>query len=167
MPTTSTAAEGDQSAERAIARDTALEPDNEDEMMPPPLPSNAPIDPEKLHILLTYSTLLALTRHSSQPVVELDLQAQLRQLDAFLAGDVTEDGVATHWSAGSAHSERLQQYKDLCYQLVPNLTAAIKKQSHVNLTAQPKNRVQGEENPEHQALSKLFLSSDLVKMYGA
>jgi hypothetical protein len=167
MPTTSPAAEGDQSAERAIARDTALEPDNEDEIMPPPLPSNAPIDPEKLHILLTYSTLLALTRHSSQPVVDLDLQAQLRQLDAFLAGDVTEDGLATHWSAESASSERLQQYKDLCDQLVPNLAAAIKEQSHVNLTAHPKNRVQGEENPEHRPLSQLFLSSDLVTMYRA
>jgi hypothetical protein len=94
------------------------------------------------------------------------MEAQVRQLDAFLAGDVTEDGDATHWSADSKRPERLQQYKDLCNQLVPNLTAAIKKQSQMNLNVQPKSRVHGDKNPEHRSFWKLFLAPNLVTMYG-
>ena len=162
-----TIAGGDRVSERAPAEDTALNRDDEDETKTSLAASNVALDPEKLHILLTYSTLLALTRHPSQPVVDLDIAAQVRQLDAFLAGDVTEDGVATHWSAKSNGSERLQQYQNLCDRLVPNLTAAIKKQSHANLNAEPKNHVHGDRNPEHQSLSQLFLSKDLVTLYGA
>lgn len=136
-------------------------------MPPPPISSNVPLDSEKLHILLTYSTLLALTRHSSQPVVDLDMLAQVRQLDAFSAGDITEHGVATHWSAESQRPERLQRYQRSCDELVPTLTAAIKKQSQANLKAESKNRVHGDGNPEHQSLSHLFLAKNLVTMYGA
>ncbi|KAI4617172.1 uncharacterized protein J4E87_008412 [Alternaria ethzedia] len=154
-------------SELAPARNTTQNRDNEDETKTPPALSNVPLNPERLHILLTYSTLLALTRHPSQPVVDLDIPAQVRQLDAFLAGDVTEEGVATHWSAKSNSSERLRQHQNLCDQLVPNLTAAIKKQSQANLNAEPKNRVHGDVNPEHQSLSQLFLSKELVSLYGA
>ncbi|KAI4638757.1 hypothetical protein J4E93_009785 [Alternaria ventricosa] len=163
----STIVTDDRVSELAPARNTAQNRDNEDETKTPPAPSNVPLNPEKLHILLTCSTLLALTRHPSQPVVDLDIPAQVRQLDAFLAGDVTEEGVATHWSAKSDGSERIRQYQNLCDQLVPYLTAAIKKQSQANLTAEPKNRVHGDRNPEHQSLSQLFLSKDLVTLYGA
>ncbi|KAI4658076.1 uncharacterized protein J4E79_007057 [Alternaria viburni] len=162
-----TIAGGDRVSERAPAEDTALNRDDEDETKASLAASNVPLNQEELHILLTYSTLLALTRHPSQPVVDLDIPAQVRQLDAFLAGDVTEDGVATHWSAKSNGSERLRQYENLCDQLVPNLTAAIKKQSHANLNTERKNRVHGDINPEHQSLSQLFLSKDLVTLYGA
>jgi len=162
-----TIAGGDRVSERAPAEDTALNRDDEDETKTPRTLWNVPLDPERLHILLTHSTLLALTRHPSQPVVDLDIPAQVRQLDAFLAGDVTEDGVATHWSAKSGSSERLRQYQNLCDQLVPNMTAAIKKQSQANLDAEPKNRVHGDINPERPSLSQLFLSKDLVTLYGA
>jgi len=162
-----TIAGGDRVSEHAPAEDTAANCDNRDETKTLLAASNVPLNPEELHILLTYSTLLALTRHPSQPVVDLDTPAQIRQLDAFLAGDVTEDGVATHWSAKSNGSERLRQYQNLCDQLVPNLAAAIKKQSQANLNAEPKNRVHGDINPEHQSLSQLFLSKDLVTLYGA
>ncbi|KAI4709352.1 hypothetical protein J4E89_006101 [Alternaria sp. Ai002NY15] len=162
-----TIAGGDRVSERAPAEDTAANCDDGDETKTSLAASNVPLSPEELHILLTYSTLLALTRHPSQPVVDLDIPAQVRQLDAFLAGDVTEDGVATHWSAKSGDPERLQRYQNLCDQLVPNLTAAIKKQSQANLNAEPKNRVHGDINPEHQSLSQLFLSKDLVSLYGA
>ena len=136
-------------------------------MMPAPqIPSSTPLNPEKLYILLTYSTLLALTRDTSRPVVNLDMEAQVRQLDAFLAGDVTEDGVATHWSAKSKSFERIRRYEGLCDQLVPSLMAAIKKQSQINLNAEPKNRVNGDKNPEHQSFCELFLAPNLVAMYG-
>jgi hypothetical protein len=135
-------------------------------MADPPVPSSAPLDTEKLHILLTYSALLALTRDPSRPVVDLHMEGQVRQLDAFLAGDITEDGVATHWSAESKTPERLQRYKDLCDQLVPNMTAAIKKQSLINLNTTLKNLAIGDKNPEHQSFSELFLSPSLVAIYG-
>ena len=124
-----TIAGGDRVSERAPAEDTALNRDDEDETKASLAASNVPLNQEELHILLTYSILLALTRHPSQPVVDLDIPAQVRQLDAFLAGDVTEEGVATHWSVESQRTERLRQYQNLCDQLVPNLTATIKKQS--------------------------------------
>jgi len=162
-----TIAGGDRVSEHASAEDTARTRDDEHETKNPRTLWNVPLDPERLHILLVYSTLLALTRHPSRPVVDLDIPAQVRQLDAFLAGDLTEEGVATHWSAKSNGSERLRQYQNLCDQLVPNLTAAIRKQSHANLNAEPKNRVHGDRNPEHQSLSQLFLSKDLVTLYGA
>jgi len=162
-----TIAGGDRVSERVPAEDTAPDCDDGDGTKTSLAASNVPLNPEELHILLTYSTLLALTRHPSQPVVDLDTPAQIRQLDAFLAGDVTEDGVATHWSAKSNGSERLRQYQNLCDQLVPNLAAAIKKQSQANLNAEPKNRVHADLNPEHQSLSQLFLSKDLVTLYGA
>jgi len=168
LATAPTIAKGDRVSERASTEDTAgPNRGNKDETKAPPVSQNVPLSPEKLHILLTYSTLLALTRHASQPVVDLDMSAQGRQLDAFLAGDITEDGVATHWSAESNRSERLRQYQNLCDQLVPDLTAAIKKQSQANLNAEPKNRVHGDINPEHRSLSQLFLSKDLVTLYGA
>ena len=161
-----TIAGGDRVSERAPAEDTAANCDDGDETKTSLVASNVPLNQEELHILLTYSTLLALTRHPSQPVVDLDIPAQVRQLDAFLAGDVTEEGVATHWSVESQRTERLRQYQNLCDQIVPILTAAIKKQSHANLNAEPKNRVHGDRNPEHQSLSQLFLSKDLVTLYG-
>ncbi|KAI4606379.1 hypothetical protein J4E80_010131 [Alternaria sp. BMP 0032] len=162
-----TIAGGDRVSEHASAADTARTRDDEHETKNPRTLWNVHLDPERLHILLVYSTLLALTRHPWRPVVDLDIPAQVRQLDAFLAGDITEDGVATHWSAISNGSERLRQYQDLCDKLVPNLTAAIEKQSQANLNAEPKNRVHGDTNPEHQSLSQLFLSKDLVTLYGA
>ncbi|KAI4938579.1 hypothetical protein J4E85_001020 [Alternaria conjuncta] len=162
-----TIAGGDRVSERAPAEDTAANCDDGDETKTSLAASNVPLSPEELQILLTYSTLLALTRHPSRPVVDLDIPAQVRQLDAFLAGDITEDGVATHWSAKSNGSERLRQYQNLCDQLVPSLAAAIKKQSQANLNAEPKNRVHGDINPEHESLSQLFLSKDLVTLYGA
>ncbi|KAI4654244.1 uncharacterized protein J4E78_007289 [Alternaria triticimaculans] len=160
-------AEAHRNSDRTTTRDTAPDCSNEDEMAPLPTSPILPLGPEKLHVLLTYSALLALTRHSSQPVVDLDMQAQVRQLDAFLAGDITDEGVATHWSAESQRSERLQRYQHLCDELVPNLTAAVKKQSRENLNAEPKNRVHGDRNPEHRPLSQLFLAKNLVTMYGA
>ncbi|KAH8642371.1 hypothetical protein IG631_05313 [Alternaria alternata] len=132
----------------------------------PPGSSSNPSDLEKLHILLAYSTLLALTRDASRPVVDLNMEAQVRQLDAFLAGDVTEDGVAIHWSARSQGAERLSRYEKLCNELVPNLIAAIKKQSQANLNTEPKNRVHGENNPEHRSFYEVFLTPNLVTMYG-
>jgi len=80
----------------------------------PPNSSSIHLDMERLHILLTYSTLLALTRDASRPVVDLNMESQVRQLDAFLAGDVTEDGVAIHWSARSQGAKRLWRYEKLC-----------------------------------------------------
>lgn len=132
----------------------------------PPNSSSISLDLERLHILLTYSTLLALTRDASRPVVDLNMGSQVRQLDAFLAGDVTEDGVAIHWSARSQGAERLWRYENLCNELVPNLIAAIKKQSQVNLNTEPKNRVNDEKNPEHRSFYELFLTLNLVIMYG-
>ncbi|KAI4944084.1 hypothetical protein J4E91_008939 [Alternaria rosae] len=157
----------DRVSERATATETSPDCSNENEMTPPPTSLNVPLDSEDLHILLTYSTLLALTRHSSQPVVDLDMLAQVRQLDAFSAGDITKDGVATHWSAKSQRPERLQRYQRSCDELVPTLTAAIKKQSQANLKAESKNCVHGDRNPDHQSLSQLFLAKNLVTMYGA
>ncbi|KAG9184937.1 hypothetical protein G6011_11767 [Alternaria panax] len=156
IPTTSTAGEHDCTGEGATAGDIS----------PPPVSSSTPLDLERVHILLTYSTLLALTRDTSRPVVDLYMEAQVRQLDAFLAGDITEDGVATHWSAESKSVERLWQYERLCNELVPTLTAAIKKQSRINLKEQPKNRVNGDQNPEHQSFCELYLTPNLVTMYG-
>ena len=94
------------------------------------------------------------------------MATQVRQLDAFLAGDVTEDGVATHWSAESKTFERLWRYEALCDQLVPSLTAAIKKQSLINLNAEPKNRAHGDQKPEHRSFCELYLTPNLVIMYG-
>ncbi|CAN9176360.1 unnamed protein product [Alternaria alternata] len=166
-PTTHTANDDDPGGERASAGNVASNHKNGGKMtLPPPDSSSTPLDLERLHILLTYSTLLALTRDASRPVVDLNMEAQVRQLDAFLAGDVTEDGVAIHWSARSQGAERLWQYEKLCNELVPNLIAAIKKQSQVNLNTEPKNRVNGEKNPEHRSFYELFLTPNLVTMYG-
>ncbi|CAN9216167.1 unnamed protein product [Alternaria alternata] len=166
-PTTRTANDDDPVEERASVGNAAPNPKNDGKMtIAPPDSSSTPLDLEKLHILLTYSTLLALTRDASRPVVDLNMEAQVRQLDAFLAGDVTEDGVAIHWSARSQDAERLSQYEKLCNELVPNLIVAIEKQSLVNLNTEPKNRVNGEKNPEHRSFYELFLTPNLVTMYG-
>ncbi|CAN9199810.1 unnamed protein product [Alternaria alternata] len=166
-PTTRTANDGDPVEERASAGNVASNPKNGGKMtLAPPNSSSIPLDLERLHILLTYSTLLALTRDASRPLVDLNMESQVRQLDAFLAGNLTEDGVATHWSARSQCAERLSRYEKLCNELVPNLIAAIKKQSQVNLNTEPKNRVNGEKNPEHRSFYELFLTPNLVTMYG-
>jgi hypothetical protein len=166
-PTTRTANDDDLVEERASAVNAAQNLKNDGKMtIAPPGSSSTPLDLEKLHILLTYSTLLALTRDASRPVVDLNMEAQVRQLDAFLAGDVTEDGVAIHWSARSQGAERLSRYEKLCNELVPNLIVAIEKQSQVNLNTEPKNRVNGEKNPEHRSFYELFLTPNLVTMYG-
>ena len=94
------------------------------------------------------------------------METQLLQLDTFLAGHITEEGDATQWLPESEIPERLQRYTDLCAKLVPNLTAAIHRQSQDNRDAEPKNQIHGYKNPEHLMSWEIFLAPGLVKVYG-
>lgn len=132
----------------------------------PTLSIHEQLDSEKIHILLTYLSLLALSRHPTRPVIELNMKTQLLQLDAFLSGNITEDGEATHWVPESDTMERQQRYVDLCSQIVPNLTAAIRQQSSANLVAEPKNQVQGGNNPENKMFWRIVLAPKVVETFG-
>ncbi|EDU41100.1 hypothetical protein PtrSN002B_011584 [Pyrenophora tritici-repentis] len=128
--------------------------------------SKSPSESEKHHIILTYLSLLALSRNSLRPVIELSMDTQLLQLDAFLAGHITADGDATQWLPESETPMRRQHYADLCAELVPNLTVTITRQSQENWNAERKNQAQGGNNPEHKMFSKIYLAPELVKSYG-
>ncbi|KAE8869377.1 hypothetical protein PTNB73_04430 [Pyrenophora teres f. teres] len=128
--------------------------------------AESPSESETFHIILIYLSLLALSRHSTRPVVDLNMNTQLLQLDAFLAGHITADGDATQWLPESETPVRRQRYTDLCVELVPNLTATIKRQSQENRDTEPKNQAQGDKNPEHTIFWKMYLAPELVKSYG-
>ncbi|KNG49740.1 hypothetical protein TW65_03500 [Stemphylium lycopersici] len=131
-----------------------------------PIPFTAPLGPESLHTLLIHLSFLALSHHPSRPVIELCMKAQVLQLDAFLSGNVTEDGDAIHWLPESETEERLDSYKSLSSHLVPKITAAINKQSGENLVAEAKNRVYDDEKPGHGRLCGMFLAPKVIGMYG-
>jgi hypothetical protein len=146
-----------------LSKDDAGENPETHQIPTPPAPSNTHADPESVHILLQHLGLLALAHHPSRPVIDYNVRNQILQLDAFLVGTITGDGLATQWHKESRTQDRIDQYIGLCATLVPNLIAAIKKQSDENFGTEAKNRGVP---PVHGEFYQIMLRPDLVTQYG-
>jgi hypothetical protein len=125
--------------------------------------SDTPRDPEELHVLLHHLILLVPSHDSSRPVIEYNVNNQILQLDAFLAGNINEDGEATQWDDISRTQQRIQHYMDLCNKLMPQLMATIRKKGDENFTFEARNRGLP---PKHMDLGQIFLAPNLITKYG-
>jgi hypothetical protein len=122
------------------------------------------VSTQELYLQCKFSALYILALQKPKPVVHINDNTIMQDLDAFISGYLREDGCTSHL-APARDVEGVAEYQKMRDRAVSKLVERIRKRSEDNLAKEPKNRVVGTNNPEHGAFCNVIITPAVFDMY--